>query len=117
MGVSPRRLGGWEPRQFTQYFYDKSGRLESSVTTTEPHFTPTDVSALLAVRAQDAEVGPHGYPMSEALDPASEGKFEGHVKTDHIAAALITAQDRYYEQYPNAKRGAHHWTASRIEPK
>lgn len=74
MGVSPRRLSGWEPSEFTRYEYDGDGRLVGSVTEREPEWCRADVEALIAY-IEMGRVGPHGQPMSEATsrlaDPAN----------------------------------------------
>jgi len=81
LGVSLRRLQGWEPSSRTEYEYDDDGRLVAATTTQEPEFGPTDHDWLVALAALEAEEGPHGHLMSDALsaeaDPANpDGAFE-----------------------------------------
>lgn len=72
MGVSVRRLQGWEPSERTSYEYDDAGRLSSSTTTLESEFGPSDLEWLAALAEYEADIGPHGWLMSEATDPDAD---------------------------------------------
>jgi hypothetical protein len=72
MGVSVRRLQGWEPSERTVYVYGSDGRLSSSTTTLESEFGPTDVEWLTALLDVERETGPHGFLISEATDPDAD---------------------------------------------
>lgn len=81
LGVSVRRLQGWEPSQRTVYEYDAQGRLSSSITTLEPEFGPTDLEWQTALRELELEVGPHGFSMAEATDPdADPSSHDSHFR-------------------------------------
>jgi hypothetical protein len=77
MGVSVRRLQGWEPSERTVYEYGADGRLSSSTTTLESEFGPTDLDWLAALLDVERETGPHGFLMSEATDPDADPDLPG----------------------------------------
>jgi hypothetical protein len=77
MGVSMRRLQGWEPSERTVYEYGSDGRLSSSTTTLESEFGPTDLEWLSALLEVERETGPHGFLMSEATDPDADPDLPG----------------------------------------
>lgn len=79
----------------------------------DPEFTREDVALLLADQLIEADTGPHGIPMSEALDPANQGLFEGYLRTDYAQKAIDDAKDLTYQQYPNGSRNGHRWSARR----
>lgn len=68
LGVSPRRLTGWEPASVTTHFYE-GDRLVRSVTVREPEYSASDL-ARLRVHLNESRVvrGSHGQPMAEATD-------------------------------------------------
>lgn len=111
LGVSPRRLNGWTPAEYTHYVYDDSGRLLSSVTVKEPEFDDRDIAVMVAARrAKLAPRGPHGHLLSEATskdaDPASwNAKFRYVVpvpERDHAQHAINEAKEAYRKQYKDA---------------
>lgn len=122
MGVAPRRLWGWEPREFTDYHYD-GGRLVGSTVTREPEFTREQVELLLAFERAEDDRGPHGQPMSEAtaqaadLDRPGGWHYRGNKapRIDHAAKAVGVAQEAYYKRYPDAPRHGHLWYATRVD--
>lgn len=109
--MSPRRLSGWEPRTVTEYVYE-GDRLIRSVTTREPEFTQRDTNYFLAFEALEAELGSHGFPMSEATAKTNEHAFvAAEMPTiDFAAQSIGAAQDAYYRSWPNAPRHGHLWS-------
>jgi hypothetical protein len=78
----------------------------------EREFSAIDKALLLAQKRNAAEMGPHGVPMSEAVDPKNQfGVFEAPAAptTDWAAKALGDAQDAYYKKYPDTSRHGHIW--------
>ena len=70
--MTVRELHGHAPATHT---YSPDGELVS-VTIAEPRFTPAEVGLLLAARrAQQEPRGAHGHLMTEATDPANQGRF------------------------------------------
>ena len=65
-----------------------------------------------------ADLGPHGIPMSEAMDPQNEHAFAaangGLPSIDHAERAVEDAKDRYYAQWPEANRNGHKWGVIRL---
>lgn len=123
MGVSPRRLRGWEPATVTTFIYE-GDRLVRAVTVAEPEFSDDDL-ALLRGHLVDERVprGDHGFPLSEAMSPDADpsrldGKYRfvaGLPSTDFAAQALAQAQDEYRKTYPDADLSALRWGVKRVE--
>jgi hypothetical protein len=90
----------------------------ASVTTAEPEWDPEQVALLLESRAIDAERGPHGFPMSEATDPANQFVFEGSKAplTDWAEKAKRDQMDAFYKAWPDAPRNGHIWTVKKRQP-
>lgn len=115
LGVSPRRLSGWEPREVTTHEY-QDGVLVGSVTERDPEFSRTDVEALIAY-LETKRVGPHGHPMSEAVSPSGDPsnparEWDWHVPLptlDFAQAELDRVKKQYKDQYPDADTGALLW--------
>jgi hypothetical protein len=112
LGVSVRRLSGWEPAEVTTFEYD-GDLLVRSVTVREPEWASDDVALLLALRRLEADMGPHGVPMSEATDLANRGKFIVNEvpKVDYARLAIDKAREHHYTEFPKAKddQSAHIW--------
>jgi hypothetical protein len=104
----------------TEYQYDAAGRLVRAVTTREPEFSPDQTAALLAYKDYMADLGPHGIPMSEAMDPANAHGFvaaDGGIPSiDFAEKAVQDAQDAYYQQWPNVSKNGHKWSVVRLPP-
>ncbi len=105
MGVSPRRLSGWEPAEVTRYEYDDEGRLSAAITEREPEWCRADVEALIAF-VEMGRVGPHGQPMSEATsrladpsNPDAEWRYVVEVWTDFAAKAKSEFIRDYKSKY------------------
>lgn len=103
----------------TRFEYDDDGRMVRSVAIPEPEWSPDDVAFLVASRLKERELGPHGIPMSEAMDPANQYAFEGRDKplVDWAEKARKDKQDAYYKQYDQkdnpVNRNGHIWTVQR----
>ena len=83
----------------TFYEYDDNGRLTASHSISEPRFTPDDVAVMLESARHDRELGPHGYPMSLATDPATKGRIKVDATVDFIEQAIRNTQDQYRKDY------------------
>lgn len=73
-----------------------------SVTVREAEFSPLDVAALLEVRRRRrVKRGPHGYPITEATDPANQFAFKaGNPTRDWAMRALTQAQKAWTAANP-----------------
>lgn len=115
MGVSVRRLHGWEPVEHVEYVLDDSGAVVGHLVTREAEFTPAEVAVLLASRRVERERGAHGIPMGEATDPANQFAFEGQKGpvTDWAQKSLEDDRDRYYKLHDSkdnpVNRNGHIW--------
>lgn len=115
LGVSPRRLLGWEPGEVTTYEYDDDGRLLRAVTVREPEYSAWDRAVLLAdVAASKVPRGHHGVPLHEAADPENQFAFEvPPPRMDWAQKALDDAQEAFKKQNPKAPMGALMWKVAR----
>ena len=122
LGVSPRRLSGWEPVTATTYEYDDAGRLIGSVTEREPEWSRADVEALVAHRER-GRVGPHGQPMSEATsqlaNPSNRERgwdYEVDVYTDFAQQKLTQEKDAFKRAYgDDADMSALAWIVRKVD--
>lgn len=83
-----------------------------TVVSRDPEFTPLDLARLLASRRKDGELGPHGIPLSEALDPANQFAFDAPEKPsiDWAEKTALDQMDRYYKTRPKGEsRNGHRW--------
>lgn len=75
MGVSPRRVQGWEPAEVTVFLREDPNHpswVTRSVTVREPEFSRRDTAQLLNSWMDEHEPrGSHGIPLAEATDPAN----------------------------------------------
>ena len=85
----------------TTYERDALGRVVREVSVREPEFSAEDVAVLLASRAaDDAHRGSHGWLMSEATDPASEGKwFVPDPVLDFAQVKLDKVREQYRKEF------------------
>lgn len=81
-----------------------------------PEFTREGVALMLAQRRLESDIGPHGIPMSEAMDPANQFAFEvpDKPRMDWAEKALAEKQDKYYRARPkDESRAGHKWHVKR----
>src|SRR5690606_37953927 len=98
LGVDPRRLWGWAPREFHEYVYD-GDRVIGAVVTREPEFTREGIAMLLAHEQNMAEPrNQFGTLLSEATDPANQFAFSSNEspRIDFETATVAAAQEKYY---------------------
>lgn len=110
MGVSHRRLKGWEPTEVTDVYED--GKLvRRTVTRREPEFTRVEVDKLIASAELEADMNPYGIPYADATARENEHAFEADpIPTiDFSAKAIGDAQDAYYKQWPDVSTHGHLW--------
>ena len=110
-------MWGWEPVEFHEHVYE-DGILVGTRVTREPEYSPDQVALLLAHVELRADIGWHGFPLSEATDVANQFAFEGNEfpRTDWVAKAIGDASDRFYEKNPKTSRNGHQWYAKRRPP-
>lgn len=114
MGISHRRLKGWEPREVTDVFED--GKLiRRTVTRREPEFTPRELNKLLASVELEHDLNPHGIPYAEAIDPANKNAFVADAipTIDWAEKAIGDARDAYYKEWPGVSTNGHLWMVRR----
>lgn len=107
LGVSPRRLGGWEPREVIDVERDERGRVSRLVVSREAEWDDSQVAALLASREEELDRGAHGIPMSVATDPTTRGRVIVERITDFVDEALEREResDRIKYKDPSQRRG------------
>lgn len=90
-----------------------------SVAVSEPEWSRNDVAVLVASRLLERQVGPHGFPMSVAMDPANQFAFKGSdgPRVDWAEKAKRDAQDKYYKLHDTkdapVSRNGHIWSVER----
>lgn len=106
MGVSFKRLSGWEP--VTEYAYDAAGLLVSS--RPEVEWDDTEVGWFLALQQwRDEDLCPCGcgWPKAVSMDPATEMGAVEVVRTRcHVRTALAQAQREYQRTTSSEMEGA-----------
>jgi hypothetical protein len=117
MGVSPKRLTGWEPTEsqvarYADPIWWKPGtwrRLLGFEVIRESEWDRESLDLVLAHLAAEAEKGPHGIPMSRATRKGA--KFIAPTMPTHDLAqkALAKAQKAYYDANPDAIRDGDLW--------
>lgn len=112
--MSVRALSGWTPRTFTRHHYDDDGRLAESVSWTESEWTPDGVALLLASRREN--IGPHGVPMDQALDPANAGKFRVLIERDHAQQSINKIRAELEEKYKHDDPSSLQFRATLVPP-
>lgn len=92
---------GWEPGEVTSFEYDDDGRMVRAITVRESEFSYLDRRWMLDSRqAEQAPRGSHGWLMSEATDPANQGKFfTPPPTTDFAALAEINGREEMEKVY------------------
>lgn len=98
LGISPRRLAGWEPAETTSYEYE-GGRLVRSVTVREPEWSDEDrawMAALAGYRDRPCPCG-CGHPAEETTAHESDGRIYVVPPPTRCRArtALVQAQAQY----------------------
>jgi len=102
-----------------RYEYDDAGRLVRSVSIPESEWSPEDVALLVSSRIAERELGPHGIPMSEAMDPANQWAFTGpdNPVVDFAEKNKRDRMDAYYKKYDKkdnpVNRNGHVWTVTK----
>lgn len=96
-----RRFLGWEPGEVTTFEYDDDGRMVRAITVRESEYSHLDRRWLSDLLEQEqAERGSHGWLMSEATDPANQGKFfVGPPTVDFAAKAEIEGREEMEKMY------------------
>jgi len=112
MGVSIRRLHGWEPTVRTDYVYDDDGKLLTAIERRDPEFTPNELAVLLVSRLEDRMRGPHGIPMDVATDPDNKGRFVAEATIDFAQASLDALQEEFRQKYPHQKMHGFRFTVA-----
>lgn len=101
LGVSYKRLSGWEPT--TTYAYDSAGRVASS--RPEPEWDEEQVGWMLALAEWENALCPAcGRPASVCQDPMTEFRLSVPPPTRcHITTAVRRAQKQYEKsEHPEA---------------
>jgi hypothetical protein len=123
LGVSPRRLDGWEPAEIVEYEYDENGRLARALSTREPEFSEDDVALLLAHIRHQRSIQPHGYTLDEAISPEADpsnrkGAYyfrAGAPYIDFAEKARLDEQRKFREAYPDADLSAYIFPIEKVE--
>lgn len=103
LGVSVRRLYGWEPQEVTEHEYDDEGRLVRSVTTRESEWDDESRAWVFALISDEEErCRGCGHPRSESMDPTSEGRWSVEPVRCHACTAQLRKARATEYEYPEA---------------
>lgn len=91
---------GWEPTETTVYEYD-GDRLVRSTVTKSPEWDAEQLSLMLAWEKLRADIGHHGHLLSEARDPANEGKYVVEAGTDYVDKAEAQFREQRKKEFPD----------------
>ena len=116
LGVSLRRLNGWEPAESTEFVYDVAGRLVRTVTTREPEWSRDEVALFVAARRVESAMGPYGVPVDRALAKNAKFAADPIPMQNAAVAAVERVRDAYFRQYPKASREGLLWRVHEVEP-
>lgn len=111
LGISVRRLEGWEPRTVTEYEYDQAGRLVRSVTTREPEWDDEQRAVMLALHQCRALTctGCGGW----LPDTTAHERYVVEPPTRcHRCTAISGAQERHSQDHKHMH--ATRWTATPV---
>lgn len=119
LGVSPRRLFGWEPSQVTEILRDKQGRVVQLLSRRESEFSDSDREMLLAYTKRQSMILSHGQPIDEVTDARANPTYYGegayrylvHYELDHAQAAIDAERAKLKAQNPDMDLSAYlFWT-------
>lgn len=118
MGISPRRLDGWEPRSRTVYRYDNDGRLAQSITTREPEWSTHDRELILALLELRGELCPScgGWLEDCARGDTDPDQVLYHVPDPKVCQRCLVLGVKRDEYRSDPRVGALLFTA-RAKPK
>lgn len=131
LGISPRRLWGWEPTVTTEFFRDEDGWIVASEATAEPEYSTEDLTMLAAWHELKDETGNYGENLVEAFDPMSDasnprathryvaGEYvngEWVPLVNHAEKAVQDAIQARRKKYgDNDNENGHTWPVRRVE--
>lgn len=104
IGVSPKRLDGWEPRRTTTHYNANHEVTGYSVTVTEAEWDVGQIAHLIASRQIEADIGAHGVPMSKATDPAFASRVHVEMVNDHVAEKLAVEERKFQKLYDHQEQ-------------
>lgn len=113
LGISPKRITGWEPEQVMTLERSEDGRIERIRVQTEAEWDEEQVDLLLAAASLRGEIGPHGIPMDEATSPFADPNDRNHgwhyvarFRIDHAQRAANLALKERAEAFPDEDQGS-----------
>lgn len=105
LGISPKRLDGWEPREVTVHHRNRRGQITRSVTTREAEWDPHQRGLVLALQMYESLVhGPCGHYLPDSTAADADGRY--HVDAPTRCHAC-TAQARAFKQHLDSPHDAH----------
>lgn len=121
LGIAPRRLWGWEPKQVTKHRY-KKGRIVDSVTTTEPEWDAESVELITAFAAIEADRHTCGHLLSEssslAANPDNRKRTIDYIvePPGHCFACEAIKRAQSAEEYSGENADSSRlWSVKRVE--
>jgi len=81
------------------------------VTTIEPEWDADQVGYLIASMEREAEIGPHGIPMSVATNKEIAHKVKVDLHVDHVARAIEQTRESYRTEFGHQDQAGWRFTA------
>lgn len=98
LGISLRRLEGWEPT--TRYVHDAAGRLVSSAP--EPEWDDLEQGWMVALAAwRDMRCKGCGGDLAVTTDPANEGRFQPALPVQCFRCEAFSRSHQAYADEPH----------------
>lgn len=111
-----------------EFHYDDAGTLIGQTVTREPEFNADEVNLLLAHARAVSDIGTHGQPLSEAMDPQASRDVPGgwhyeapeNPSIDYAQLELSRKQDAYFEKHKDkklteAQKRSMNWRVKRVD--
>lgn len=103
-------MSGWEPTTYVKYVFEDD-RVVGEEHTPEPEWSQDDRDLVMAQWLHEKSLGPHGFPMSEAVSNEGnlnnpDGSYWWRVtdpdgRIDWAEKAAEDARERFRERFPN----------------
>lgn len=91
LGISVKRLRGWEPVEVTEHEYDEQGRLLRATTTREPEWDEQERATLYAwLEDRQDRCSGCGHPLSESTDLDTAGQWAA---SSQVCLACLAAHN------------------------
>lgn len=88
-----------------------------TIVTRETEFDDAERALLLAHLELEADIGPYGIPLSEAMADSAQVEWTAVPRTNWVEKTVADARDAFYKANPDVSRNGHVWLPRRIKKK